>query len=111
MRIAKAFLVSIALAAATPACGGTVGELCDAKCDCEACSDRGYETCEIETQAGIDVADVYGCADLYDELHECVIDRYRCDNSQFRVENGACDPEQTRLYQCIGDGSSASPFD
>ncbi len=107
MRIPYAFVLLLALfPLAATACGSSASDLCDVSCDCEACSDRGYDECTIEEQYRIDEADIYGCEDLYLEYQDCAIQRYSCNNGRFDVPDNQCGPERQRWHECIGDGSA-----
>jgi hypothetical protein len=59
---------------------GEVNDYCDAKCDCENCSDEEREECIIERETRVDVADAFGCGAEYREYLACRADRGTCES-------------------------------
>jgi len=95
--MAGATIVGLALFACSRA-----GELCDAECDCELCSDREYDMCKIDMQGKLDEAKAYGCEDDYDSYLDCRLDRSNCaDHHHWQLEQNACQGEQTRYHDCV----------
>lgn len=80
---------------------GRAGEYCEEMCDCELCNDRKMDECIIQIDTTLDVTGAYDCDDDYDKYLQCRIDRAVCDNHNWRVENNACDTEQTRYVECV----------
>lgn len=82
----------------TVACTSAEEDLCDAKCDCEGCSDRDYDNCVFDREDDEIVADRRGCLDLYDEYVVCQLDTWRCRGADFDT---SCGPERDRYRNCI----------
>jgi hypothetical protein len=92
-------LSSVASLALT-GCPSSVDALCDARCDCEGCSDYQYDTCLNDADADAARADRLGCADLFDEYAACVDDTGVCHGAEWDTSCGA---EHDRLKRCTGD--------
>lgn len=108
MRTMRALLACLALATSTAACAGQAGEYCDAKCDCEHCSDANYDECVIEYNADADVADTYDCGNKFDDRHECIMAKYDCVNAAdiFDAAAIACADDYADLAKCESDTSA-----
>jgi len=106
MRRILTFLAGFALASASAACGSQVGEFCDAKCDCDNCSDTEYDECVITYEAEQDIAASYGCLDKFDDRHICIMDRYRCTLDIFDAAIGSCVDDYADYEGCKRDNSS-----
>lgn len=87
-------------------CGTAGADLCDAKCDCERCSDREYDECLIETNADIDVADTYGCSDERGAYEDCVLRKSFCTGRDYKLEKDDCSGQRKVLSDCIDDNSA-----
>jgi len=80
-----------------PACSTAEEDLCDAKCECEGCSDVGYDACLFDRDEDFREADFRGCGELYDELIDCENATGVCRGADF---DSACGPEKERLKNC-----------
>jgi hypothetical protein len=74
----KALLLVLICALATAACSPIEADLCDAKCDCDGCSDREYDDCRNKYDDRCAEADRRDCLDQYDEWVACEDDTGRC---------------------------------
>lgn len=107
MRTILTFLACLALAPLATGCSRS-GEYCDAKCDCENCSEREYDECLIDYAATEDTADAYGCGDLFLMAHDCTMLHNDCNLlgvDVFRHE-ATCNDEVLDWLDCINDQSS-----
>jgi hypothetical protein len=108
MRNILTLVASLAFASAVTACGSS-GEFCDAKCDCEGCSEREYDECVILEDAREEEASIYGCSDLYGLLHECRMLNNNCNGigsiDIFTYES-ECVDDDAELAECIRDNSA-----
>ena len=99
------FVVWLSLSGVVLSACGRAAELCDAMCECELCSDRKLEECEISTDTAIDEADAYDCADDFDAYLQCQLDEADCDEHNWRVEDDSCDSERDDYVECVSDAS------
>jgi len=108
MRKILTLVASLAVAPVVTACG-TSTEFCDAKCECEGCSEREYDECIIFRDAQQEEASIYGCADLFDLLHECTMLNNNCNGvgsvDIFTYET-ECVDDDLELQECISDNSA-----
>src|SRR5262245_29240183 len=108
MRNILTLVASIAFASLATGCSSS-GELCDAKCECEGCSEREYDECIILQDAREEEATIYGCADLFDLLHECTMLNNNCNGigniDVFSYET-ECVDDDLELQECISDNSA-----
>ncbi|MEJ7733482.1 MAG: hypothetical protein WKG00_30340 [Polyangiaceae bacterium] len=80
-------------------CGPSATAVCDAKCDCEGCSDRDYDNCVDDIDDDLRRAEDRDCADDWDDLIACREDTGYCkDGDKFEDD---CGHEKDRLKQCI----------
>jgi hypothetical protein len=87
-------------------CAGRAGEVCDAECDCENCSDWKYDACKIQVNGAIDQADAYDCGDALQRLIDCTLDRARCNGHHWGLENDDCQPQENDYSDCVQAASS-----
>ncbi|MBI4955089.1 MAG: hypothetical protein HY908_23910 [Myxococcales bacterium] len=92
----------------TAACGSVAKDWCEKKCNCEGCSDRAHELCELEIEAEIDVADAYDCSPEREDYDDCALRQGDCDQNDWRLRNDVCVSERQALADCI---SAASDLD
>ena len=87
-------------------CAGPAGDLCDAECGCELCSDRKYDMCKLDINGNIDVANAYDCGDAYQAYLDCKISRSACTDYNWHLQNNDCDPQHKDYNDCV-DAASA----
>jgi hypothetical protein len=77
-------------------------EYCEAVCDCEDCSDRELEDCEIKRQGRIDRYAIYDCEEDYIEYLECFVDKAECDkdSDSFYTMGDDCSSKNDRYQKC-----------
>lgn len=83
-------------------------EVCDLQCDCTKCSDRAFDDCVDSYNRDADRAEAYDCRTEFDELHECFVDNFKCDEKDNVIEGpdaDDCADEQKDLNECIADAS------
>ncbi len=90
-------LILICASLSLVGCSTTEEDLCDAKCDCEYCSDREYDTCVSNYDHEYRDADYEGCLDLYDEWIDCQDSTWWCSGGHFET---SCGHEKNRLKDC-----------
>jgi len=105
MGIRTAVLMTLALGAAALGCGSPASDVCDAKCECENCSDKNYDRCIVETEAGFDEADTYGCRPEADDYSDCAVRKYRCPGGNFEVGD-ECATQAKDLDRCVNSSSA-----
>jgi hypothetical protein len=81
------------------ACGGPVRALCEAECDCEACSDDAYDACVDNGKRIEEDSEEAGCRAEFEAYSECAETNYACNSGTFDV-NG-CFSEQSTLTMCV----------
>ena len=104
-RIASAF-ASVALAFASlvgAGCGGS--SYCELSCECKnPDSDRKIddciESCELQIEDAIDIADNHGCSEPYDRLAQCLEETGTCRESLNLYET-SCGDELRDLNSCL----------
>ena len=79
-------------------CGSSVDAVCEAKCDCEGCSDARFDECLDDLDDRGRSADSRGCLDQYDELLACQDDTGFCSGDHFETD---CGPEKRDLEICM----------
>ena len=82
------WLVAGLLAAMPLGCGSSAESVCDAKCECEYCSDRDYDLCVDYYEAWEYDAERWGCEDVYDAWMDCQEDSWYCDRGDFESNCG-----------------------
>jgi hypothetical protein len=87
-------------------CAGPAGDLCDAECGCELCSDRKYDMCKLDINGEIDVASAYDCGDAYQAYLDCRIARSACTNYNWHLQNNDCNAQRQDYNDCV-DAASA----
>jgi hypothetical protein len=97
----KRILLSLMAAALvfTASCTSTEEDVCDAKCECEGCSDREYDDCVFDYEDDERAADNRDCLDLYDEFIACRDDTGYCDGG--REFETSCGREKDRFKACV----------
>jgi hypothetical protein len=100
MRRIVTFLACFALASASAACASPADEYCEAKCDCQNCSNNQFDECLIVYQADEDIADAYGCSRQFEDRHFCILDRYECAFGVFDEGVLRCGNERDDLNRC-----------
>lgn len=80
-----------------PSCSSVEEDICDAKCDCEGCSDASYDLCLSEQDSDFREADFRGCIDLYDDLAACEDQTGVCKGAHWET---SCGPEKDRFKNC-----------
>lgn len=98
MKIVFLFLFVLAAAVTAPGCSSSESSLCDAKCDCEGCSERDYNNCLDGYDRDARDAEYRGCEGYYDDLLACREDTWRCRGSDFDT---SCNVERDRFKNCI----------
>lgn len=78
-------------------CGASAESYCNARCDCNGCSDRDYEECLYDYDRDVDYADRRGCGPEWDEYAACVEDYYAYDCG---YGGYSCGLEQNRYFNC-----------
>jgi hypothetical protein len=91
----------LALATCT---SGLAREYCQEACDCEGCSERELESCEIYVDGSLDAAGQYDCDAEADSYLECLNTRSRCQGDLW-TDDGDCQREGEDLEDCIDRGS------
>lgn len=87
------------LLAFAPACGGPVKEICDLECDCESCSDDGYDKCIDDGNRIQDDSEDAGCRSEFEAYSECVKGNHSCNSGSWSI-NG-CGLEESNLESCF----------
>ncbi len=108
MRTIITFLACFAFASVSAGCSRS-GELCDAKCNCEGCSDREYDECLIDQDYQEDLADNYGCGDYFALAHDCTMVNNNCiqiANIDIFGPEAECSNEIVDWFECIDDNSA-----
>jgi hypothetical protein len=102
MNIRKAFgWLLVAGACAAPwGCGNSAANVCQAKCDCEGCSDDDLEHCIAEADGDGKAAEFEGCPELFSELVACETQTGVCDGTHYET---SCHDEAERLKHCLDD--------
>ena len=81
-------------------CGANAGAFCDAKCDCQGCSDSKYDDCLEDFDEDERRADRNGCLDVFDEWAFCVSSEDACRGTDY---DDGCKTEKKRWRNCIDD--------
>ena len=89
---------ALCLALAVSGCGPVEEDVCDAKCECEGCSDREFDDCVFHHDDDFERADRNGCPELYDDLIACEDDTGRCSGSEWET---SCKAEHDRFKNCV----------
>lgn len=87
------------LALSSAACTSDGEAVCEAKCDCEGCSNNALNDCYAEADSNARAADRNGCLDLWDELQACKLDTGFC-KSNGDLET-SCGSQKDRWENCI----------
>jgi hypothetical protein len=95
---ALGWVLTAALCWGVSSCGSSPGAICNAKCECEGCSDDDLQHCIAEEDGDAKAADFRGCPDLYSELAACESQTGVCDGTHWKT---SCKDEQERLKHCI----------
>lgn len=99
LTLIRSILALSLLATGAFACTSDAEAVCEAKCDCNRCSDRELDDCYAETNSKEVAADRAGCLDLWDDLKACEADTGFCKSgSDFET---SCKPEKDRYESCI----------
>jgi len=108
MQTTRAILACLALSLTAFGCASQATEYCDLKCDCNGCSDENYDECVILFDARLDKADIYGCTNKFDDLHDCVVVKSDCalGNNIFDEAIIACADDYADLDACERDSSA-----
>jgi hypothetical protein len=99
------FLALLSLATCTH---GAVVDYCEEACDCQGCDDEEHESCEIWTEAALDIASEYDCLEEAEESLDCAVAESRCEMDVYD-DFGDCDNEQQDVNDCI-ERASDSPL-
>ena len=91
-------LITLVTIAWLSGCGGAVADFCEEQCACEGCNANQREACELDVQAGLDEAEIYGCGEPADRLLECAVDNSTCNGAD--LEN-SCNAQGESLAICI----------
>jgi hypothetical protein len=107
--IVSTFLFFASLAAA---CGGPVQQVCEAECECEACSDDAYDTCVDTGKKVEERSEDTGCTREFEAYSACAETNYSCFNGNFDI---GCGSEEFTLTACLegtntGGSSSGGGF-
>jgi hypothetical protein len=94
----KIFLILPLLAAA---CGNPHSAVCEHAQACGRGSDREREACIADLDEREQVADVYGCGDIYSTYIECIDEFGVCDNDG---NLGGCDGQHDAYHDCVERG-------
>lgn len=106
MRVVVTSLL-IAVACSTTACGGSPAEdLCDAACECGACTDASRDQCVDQIERARDAADERDCGGEMDDYIQCVADAEDlCDDPEL---TGICTDERDEVNACAGGVGAAA---
>lgn len=77
------------------------GTYCEDKMYCLRGNDLDVDACVIELEAEEDRADLWDCADLWDEFQACREERSTCDPNDNFTYYDRCDGEQDRYSRCV----------
>jgi hypothetical protein len=97
MRTAAAVICLFGLGVSVTVCGPSAGSFCDAKCDCQGCSNREYDDCLYDYDDDEIRADRRGCLDLFDEYADCV----EYDGCRGTDYDHYCETEKRRWKNCV----------
>ncbi|MRG91949.1 hypothetical protein GF068_08425 [Polyangium spumosum] len=108
MQMTRAILACLALSLTAVGCASPATEYCDVKCDCNGCSAENYDECVITYESRLDKADIYGCTNKFDDLHDCIMRKSDCalGNNVFDEAALACADDYLDLDSCERDGSA-----
>ena len=98
LAMSRTLLVFSLITLGLPACSTDAEAVCEAKCECERCSDVMLDDCYFDAEDKEREADRVGCLDLWDELKACEYDTGICRSSGDWDTN--CDPEKQRWDNC-----------
>lgn len=105
MRTILTLLACLVVAPMTAGCHRS-GEICDIICDCEKCSDRGYDECIIRFDATEDIATAHGCSDQFNRAYDCVsAHSTNCKAGDF-APDATCKEDIDGIDQCIASNSA-----
>jgi len=79
-------------------CESETASYCEARCDCQGCSQREREDCTDDTEDAERLAEHDGCASEYSSYVTCFVDDGTCNNGAFI--SSACGPERDALRGC-----------
>ena len=92
------FLGLLALASMLTMCDSLAVDYCDAKCDCEGCSDRQFDDCVRDREYDEDRAYDRGCGVEWDDWAACVVDTYYCHRDHLEHD---CKREHDDWKDCV----------
>src|SRR5689334_739339 len=100
MRRTAPSLAAFACAVWLIGCGG-YGTYCQDQMDCLGGNEQDVEACEVSMEADEEIADVKGCADVFEEYFACHEEKDSCnDMDQWTADTG-CDKENEKLTRCL----------
>jgi hypothetical protein len=88
----------LVLAGAAAACGPSGAGLCDARCECEGCSQFDYDLCVRDADGEFREADFRGCGFEYDEFIACQNATAVCFHGDYET---SCKFERDRWKRCV----------
>ncbi|MBW2529742.1 MAG: hypothetical protein JRI23_36535 [Deltaproteobacteria bacterium] len=77
------------------------GAYCEDRMNCLRGNDMDVDACIIELEAEEDRADLWGCADLWEELQDCREEFSVCDANDHFTDEDRCDSERERYHRCM----------
>jgi hypothetical protein len=98
--------LALALASFATGCSGLAEERCGALCSCVACAETERDACVVEVEAEQDIAEAYGCGELYEAYVDCELTKSRCRDGRFFLDGIDCDAQLADLNECKVRGSS-----
>jgi hypothetical protein len=106
-------MAAIFICVCSVSCKSEATTICDLECDCEHCNDFASEVRCDERNAEHDVADAYGCADVWDTWATCYEDKGSCDESKATYSTvqqtaGSCSNESSTGKACPNGNSDCT---
>jgi hypothetical protein len=119
----------VAVGGASSGCGGNAESYCEARCDCQGCSQREREDCADDVEDAERLATFDECATQYAEYLDCYVDEGSCESGGWvtatcaekaRALRGcsrrasafvksACEEELTKRESCGLTGGGSDP--
>ena len=90
--------LAVMLVLSLASCGGLHEDLCERAASCGGGGDLEIEACVVELDRREELANIYGCADWWDDYTACLDERGYCD------EDGdltGCDDWERSYHDCV----------
>lgn len=81
--------------------GCTYQNMCADEMQCRDGNDADVDACVIEYERHEDLADLYGCSDLWNRYVDCHIEQAHCENSDVWTNDGDCGDEWDDYRNCV----------